>query len=96
MFDWTDQTDNSTDKDWNDEIVKLFLKEADEQSSDFKDERICYNCGEKRHIASKCLKLKQKNLQVNVIENFRQSIQAVVGRAPSERLITEIFDELKN
>ena len=58
MFDRADQTDNSIDENWNDEIAKLLLKGADEQSSDFKDERICYNCDEKGHIASKCLKLK--------------------------------------
>ena len=61
MFDRTDQTNNSIDENRNDEIAKLFLKETDEQSSDFKDERVCYNCGEKEHITSKCLKLKQEN-----------------------------------
>ena len=74
MFDWTDQTDNSIDEDQNDEIVRLLLKGIDEQNSDFKDERICYNCDEKKHITSKCLKLKQENSQVNAIKNFRQSI----------------------
>ena len=73
-FDRTNQTDNSIDKNRNNEIAKLFLKKTDEQSSDFKDERICYNCGEKRHITSKCLKLKQENSQINVIKNSRQSI----------------------
>ena len=96
MFDWADQADNSIGEDRNDEIVRLFLKEVDEQNSDFKNERICYNCGEKEHIASKCFKFKQKNLQVNVIENFRQNIQIVVGKAPSIRFITEVFDESKN
>ena len=96
MLDRTNQTDNSIDEDRNDEIARLFLKEVDEQSSDFKNERICYNCGEKRHIASKCLKFKQENSQINVIENFRQNIQIVVGRAPSVRLITKVFDESKN
>ena len=62
MLDRTNQTDNSIDEDRNDEIARLSLKEADEQSSDFKDKRVCYNCDEKRHIASKCLKLKQENL----------------------------------
>ena len=57
----TDSTENSISENRNDEIVKLFLKEADEQNSNFKDERICYNCDEKRHIASKCSKSKQKN-----------------------------------
>ena len=96
IFDRADQTSNSIDEDRNDEIAKLFLKETDEQSNDFKDERICYNCGEKKHIVNKCLKPKQKNSQINVIENFRQSIQIVVGRAPSVRFITEIFDESEN
>ena len=96
VLDRTNQADNSTDENRNDEIAKLFLKGADEQSNDFKDERICYNCGEKKHIASKCLKFKQKNFQINVIENFRQSIQIVVEKASSIRLITEISDESKN
>ena len=96
MLDRTDQTDNSIDENRNNEIARLSLKKADEQSSDFKDERICYNCGEKRHIISKCLKLKQKNSQINIIENFRQSTQAVAERALSIHLITEIFDESKN
>ena len=96
MLDRTDQTDNSIDEDQNDEIVRLSLKETDEQSSDIKDKKICYNCDEKEHIISKCLKLKQENFQINVIENSRQSIQIVAERAPSVRLITEVFDESKN
>ena len=96
MLDRTNQANNSIDKNRNDEIARLFLKETDEQSSDFKDEKVCYNCGEKRHIASKCLKLKQENSQINVIEKFRQSIQTVVERAPSIRFITEVFDESEN
>ena len=96
IFDRTDQTDNSIDEDHNDEIAKLFLKKTDEQSSDFKNERIYYNCDKKRHIINKCLKLKQKNSQINVIENFRQNIQIVVEKASSVRLITEVFDESKN
>ena len=72
-LDQTNQINNSIDENRNNEIARLFLKETDEQSSDFKDERICYNCDEKKHIASKCLKLKQKNSQINVIENFRQN-----------------------
>ena len=58
MFNRADQTDNSIDENRNDEITRLFLKRIDEQSSDFKDERICYNCDEKKHITSKCFKLK--------------------------------------
>ena len=96
MFDRTNQTNNSIDKNRNDEIAKLFLKGVDEQNSNFKDEKICYNCDEKKHITSKCLKSKQKNSQINVIENFRQSIQIVVERAPLIRLITKVFDESKN
>ena len=96
MFDRINQTNNSIDENRNDEIAKLFLKEADEQSSDFKDEKICYNCDEKRHITSKCFKLKQKNSQINAIENFRQNIQVVVGKASSVRFIIEISDESKN
>ena len=96
MFDRADQTSNSIDEDRNDEIARLFLKKTDEQSSDFKDERICYNCDKKRHITSKCFKLKQKNSQINVIRNFRQNIQVVVERTSSVRLITEVFDESEN
>ena len=96
MFNRIDQTNNSIDKNRNDEIVKLFLKGTDEQSSDFKDEKICYNCDEKKHIASKCLKFKQENFQINVIKNSRQSIQAVVERTLSVRFITKVFDESKN
>ena len=58
MLDRADQTDNSIDKDRNDEIARLFLKGIDEQSNDSKDEKVCYNCDEKEHIASKCSKLK--------------------------------------
>ena len=92
----TNQTDNSINANRNEKITKLFLKEIDEQSSDFKDKRICYNCDEKKYITSKCFKFKQKNLQINVIEHFRQNIQIVVERAPSVRFITEVFDESKN
>ena len=92
----TDQASNSIDESRNDEIARLFLKGADEQNNDFKDERIYYNCGEKRHITSKCLKLKQENSQINVIENSQQNIQAVVERALSIRFITEVFDKSKN
>ena len=96
MLDRADQADNSIDENRNDEIAKLSLKRADEQNSDFKDEKICYNCDEKKHITSKCFKFKQENLQINVIKNFRQSTQAVVERASSVHLITEVFDESKN
>ena len=96
MLDQTNQTNNSIDENRNNEIARLLLKETDEQSSDSKNERICYNCDEKEHITSKCLKLKQKNSQINVIKNSRQNIQAVVERAPSVRLITEVFDKSKN
>ena len=95
-FDRTNQTNNSIDENRNDEIAKLFLKETDEQNNDFKDEKICYNCDEKRHITSKCLKPKQENSQINVIKNFRQSTQAVVERTSSICLIIKVFDESKN
>ena len=90
------QTDNSISEDRNNEIARLFLKRTDEQSSNFKDERIYYNCGEKRHTISKCLKFKQKNSQINIIEKFRQNIQTVVERASSIHFITEVFDKSKN
>ena len=61
MSNRTNQTDNSISENQNDKIAKLSLKGADEQSSNFKDEKICYNCDEKKYIASKCFKLKQKN-----------------------------------
>ena len=96
MFDRADQTNNSIDEDRNNEIARLLLKRTDEQNNDFKDERICYNCDEKEHIASKCLKPKQKNFQINAIENFRQNTQIVVERAPSVRFIIKVFDESKN
>ena len=48
MFDRTDQADNSIDENQNNEIAKLFLKKIDEQSNDFKDEKVCYNCDEKK------------------------------------------------
>ena len=73
MLDRANQTNNSIDENRNDEIVRLFLKEVDEQSSDFKDEKICYNYDKKRHIASKCFKFKQKNSQINIIKKFRQN-----------------------
>ena len=58
MLDRTNQINNSIDKNRNDEIVRLFLKETDEQNNNFKNEKICYNYDKKRHIASKYLKLK--------------------------------------
>ena len=61
MFDRTNQTSNSIGEGRNGEIAKLFLKRIDEQSNNFKDKRICYNCDEKRHITSKCFKLKHEN-----------------------------------
>ena len=70
MSNRANQTNNSINENRNDEIAKLFLKETDEQSSNFKDERIYYNCDEKKHITNKCFKLKQKNFQINAIENF--------------------------
>ena len=90
------QTDNSISESRNDEIVKLSLKDIDEQNSNFKNERICYNCGEKKHIINKCFKFKQRNSQINVIENFRQSIQIVVEKTSSIRFIIEVFDKSKN
>ena len=54
----------------NDKITELLLKEIDEQNNDFKDEKVCYKYDEKRHITSKYLKFKQKNSQINIIENF--------------------------
>ena len=72
-IDRSNQINNSINENQNNEIVKLFLKEVDEQSSDFKNKKICYNCGEKKHITSKCFKFKQKNLQINVVKNFRQN-----------------------
>ena len=96
MFDRVNQTNNSIDEDRNNEIARLFLKRVDEQSSDFKNERIYYNYDEKEHIISKCFKFKQENFQINIIKNFRQSIQIVVERTSSVRFITEVFNESKN
>ena len=90
------QINNSINENRNDEIAKLLLKRTDEQNNDFKDERIYYNCDEKKHITSKCFKLKQKNSQINIIKNFRQNIQIVVERTSSVRFIIEVFDESKN
>ena len=69
----TNQINNLISESRSDEIVKLFLKEIDEQSSDFKNKRICYNYDEKKHITNKCFKFKQKNSQINAVENFRQN-----------------------
>ena len=96
MSNRANQTDNSINEDRNNEIARLFLKKIDEQNSNFKDEKICYNCDEKKHITSKYLKFKQKNSQINVIKNFRQSIQTVVERTSSIHFIIKIFDESKN
>ena len=90
------QIDNSINENWSEKIAKLSLKEVDEQSSDFKNERICYNCDEKEHITSKCSKLKQKNSQINVIRNFRQRFQIDDEKASSIHFITEFFDESKH
>ena len=67
----SNQTNNSINENRNDEIAKLLLKEIDEQNNDFKNEKICYNCDEKKHITSKCFKLRQKHSQINIIENFQ-------------------------
>ena len=96
MLDRADQADNSIDEDQNDEIARLFLKKIDKQNNDFKDERICYNCDEKRHITNKCFKFKQKNFQINAIENSQQNIQIVVEKTLSVHLIIEVSDESKN
>ena len=66
----SDQRDNSINESRNNEIVKLLLRKADEQSNDFKNEKICYNCDEKKHITSKCFNFKQKNFRINVIKIF--------------------------
>ena len=66
----SNQINNLINENRNDEIAKLFLKKIDEQNNNFKNKKICYNCDEKKHITSKCLKLKQKNSQINVVENF--------------------------
>ena len=92
----SNQANNSINENWNDEIARLLLKKADEQNNNFKNEKICYNCGEKKHIISKCFKLRQKNFQINVVKNFRQNFQTDVERTSSIRLIIEIFDESKN
>ena len=65
------QIDNSINENRNDKIVRLLPKEIDEQSNDFKNEKIYYNCDEKKYITSKYLKLKQESSQVNIIKNFR-------------------------
>ena len=59
--DWLNQTNNSINENRNDEIARLFLKKVDEQNNNFKDEKICYNYDEKKHITSKYFKFKQKN-----------------------------------
>ena len=90
------QTNNSINKSQNNEIAKLFLKKIDEQNNDFKNERICYNCDEKKYIINKCFKLRQENSQINVVENFRQSFQTNVEKTSSICFIIEGFDESKN
>ena len=92
----TDQINNSINKNQNNEIARLFPKETDKQNNDFKDERICYNYNEKRHITRKCVTLKQENSQINVIKNFQQNIQTDVEKTPLIRLIIKVFDESKN
>ena len=72
------------------------MKGANEQNSDFKDKKIYYNCNKKKHIISKYFKFKQKNFQINVIENSQQNIQTDVEKALLVRFITEVFNELKN
>ena len=95
MSNRSNQTNNSINKNRNDKIVKFFLKKTDEQSSNFKDERICYNCDEKEYISSKCLKFKQKKSQINVIENSRQNIQIDVEKTLLIRFIIDGFNKFK-
>ena len=67
----SNQANNSINENRNNKIARLLLKRIDEQNNNFKNEKICYNCDEKKHITSKCFKLRQKNSQINVIKNFR-------------------------
>ena len=96
MSNQTNKIDNSISKNRSNEIAKLFLRQTDEQSNDFKNKKICYNCDKKKHIINKCFTFKQKNLQINIIKNFRQNIQIDVEKTLLIYFITEVFDELKN
>ena len=69
MSNRSNQTGNLINENRSDKIAKLFLKKTDKQNSNFKDERIYYNCDKKKHIINKCLKFKQKNFQINVIKD---------------------------
>ena len=55
-------------------IIRLFLQIANEMNDDSKNDKNCYNCEKKKHIAKNCFKLKQNNFQINVVKDFRQSI----------------------
>ena len=90
------QANNSINENRNDEIVKKILKEIDEQSSNFTNKTICHNYNEKKHIINKYFKLKQESFQLNVIRNFRQSIQTNVEKALPIYFIIKTFDESKN
>ena len=41
-----------------------------EASNDSKNDKNCYNCEKKKHIAKNCFELKQNNSQVNVVKSF--------------------------
>ena len=71
----TKQQNQFNNKNCCNKIIHLFLRIADEMNNDLKNDRNCYNCEKKKHIAKNCLEFKQNNFQINVIRNFWQNIQ---------------------
>ena len=66
----TKQRNRFNNKNRRNEIIRLFLRIADETNDDLKNYRNYYNYEKKKHIAKNCLEFKQNNSQVNVIKDF--------------------------
>ena len=64
------QRDRFNNENRRNEIIHLFLQIANETNDDSKNNKNCYNCEKKEHIAKNCLEFKQNNFQINVVKDF--------------------------
>ena len=74
----------------------MFLQIASEANNDLKNDKNCYNCEKKEHIAKNYFEFKQNNFQVNVVKDFRQNIQQNKQKALSLRIIIKVLNDSKN
>ena len=68
---------------------------VNEANNDLKNDRNCYNYEKKKYIAKNYFEFKQNNFQVNVVKDFRQSIQQNEQKTFSLQIIIEISNNLK-